>query len=174
LFGGLKYQRTTIYVESSQVIQSYTRSKNEITALTRIHIYEIKTRQESKTRKSFQTSRSRSIAGGHLYLTCRYITWPAWYLISEFVIEKKNHNTHDLISHEQLAFLINWRIEELIPGLLLGIEEASDTFDLESNERFIWEVKKNTINTRNTIVVLEIPFFNMVLLHRWSLPVRRL
>jgi hypothetical protein len=48
----------------------------------------------------------------------------------------------------------------------LGIEEASDTFDLESNERFIWEVKNNTINTRNTIVVLEIPFFNMVLLHR--------
>jgi hypothetical protein len=35
-------------------------------------------------------------------------------------------------------------------------------------------VKNNTINTRNTIVVLEIPFFNMVLLHRWSLPVRRL
>lgn len=119
-------------------------------------------------------ARWRSIAGGQLYLTCRYITWPAWYLISEFVIEKKNHNTHDLITHEKLVFLINWRIEELIPGLLLGIEEASDTFDLESNERFIWEVKNNTINTRNTIVVLEIPFFNMVLLHRWSLPVRRL
>lgn len=55
-----------------------------------------------------------------------------------------------------------------ITGLLLAIEEA--TFDPESNERFIWEVKKNTINTntKDTIAVVGTPFFNMVLLRGWS------